>query len=198
MSLATDREDAAILAALGGESGWASVGFDERQTSFAAVGGRGRRRRMKRRRRRAARKGFDSIKAMRRARRKKIRKGLKKVANNKVVRALSKAVLSVVPGGQAVVGISTAARLGAKAVKKVKNAARRGDGRAKAALALGRAAERGDRAALATLAEASSGRRRSIPVPPALRGFLGAEGSEEVFIVRSPSGREYRIARGTL
>lgn len=193
----TSGEDLAILSALGGEGSWASVGYDASGTSFAQVGGRGRRKRFARRKRRAARKGYSSVRAMRRGRRRNFAGAVKKIANNKVVRAVSKAVLSVVPGGQAVVGITTAARMGAKAVKKVKRAANRGDDRAKAALALGRAAERGDSRALATLREAAAGRRAHIPVPPALQGFLGAEG-DGVFIVRSPSGREYRIAAGTL
>lgn len=189
----TTAEDMQILDQLAGEDGWAQVGWDASGRTFEQVGGRrGRRRRKKRRQRRAKRKGFDSIKSMRKARRRKIGKGIKKIANNKIVRAISKTVLSAVPGGQAIVGISTAARLAAKGVKKIKSAAKRGDKAAGAGLALAAAAKRGDRKAFETLKIAASGRASTLPVPPQLRGFasmLGAEGG--TYRVTGPSGRTY-------
>lgn len=200
---AVTTEDEQILDMVAGDSGWAEVGADVDGVvfaqDFAEVGLRGRKRRKKRRLRRARRKGFSSIRAMRKARRRKIRKGLKKVVNNKIVRAIGKAALSVVPGGQVVTGITTAARL----AKKVASAARKGNKTAQAGVALARAARQGDRRALGTLQKAATGRYRSLPVPASylrqagfpVGQFAGQVGADDegngTYAVTAPSGKRY-------
>lgn len=98
---------------------------------------------------------------------KKVGKGLKKVANNKVVRGISKAVLSVVPGGST---IGMAAGMAEKAVKGVVRLAKSkrdtGAGQAaQAALKLAARARKGDRSALATLKIGATGTKNMLPDP---------------------------------
>lgn len=202
MSTTVSREDLEVLDMLAGEAGYDCVGFEGGNTLFAPseFGRRGRRKRRARRMRKARRKGFDSLKAFRRGRRKKIAGGVKKVANNKIVRGVSKAILSVVPGGQVVVAATTAARMAAKVVK----AAKRGNAPAKAAVALGEAAKRGDSKALNTLKEAATGRHSNIPIPKNLdvggmlsSGIGSLFGADETAVVQL-RGQTFRFPVSSL
>lgn len=179
-------EDEAILDMIGGED-FAECGEEGDYTLFEAaagydmddeddeVGGRKARRRRRKKRRKRRRRRF-----------KKGFKFVKKIANNKLVRAVSKSVLMAVPGGQAIVAISTAARMAAKVVK----AAKKGSKVARRAIRLARRAKRGDRRALATLRSAARGGKKFLP------GRF--RGEHDDVRVTMPGGSSYDFDLGSL
>lgn len=129
--------------------------------------------------------------ARRRQRRRRILRGaytgVKKVAKNKVVRAVSKAALTMVPGGQVVTAATTAARLGAK----LASAAKRGSPSARGAYELAQAARAGDRRALDTLRAGATGRYGYLPLPPQVAQSMRARAASFQRF-RRPSSRATR------